>query len=47
MRFDQRPTGATSGVRPRFCPRCGQFRPDARETTLCPECGKTLAEPGY
>jgi hypothetical protein len=47
MRSNHPPTGATSGVRPRFCPRCGRFRPDARETTLCPECGETLAEPGF
>jgi hypothetical protein len=47
MRFDPPPTSASSGVRPLFCPRCGRFRPDARETTLCPQCGETLAEPGF
>jgi hypothetical protein len=47
MRFDHPPAGATPGDRPRFCPRCGRFPAIAQVRSLCPECGETLAEPGF
>lgn len=47
MPFDPPPTGATSGVRHRFCPRCGRFAPGAEGAGLCPECGEMLAGPGF
>jgi hypothetical protein len=47
MRFDPPPPGATSGARPRFCPRCGQFSPGAGDASSCLECGERLAEAGF